>query len=364
MNIGVDITTFAQKHSGIQVHVKNVLDYLQQRDKENEYYLFEYVRSGYKITNPKWHLITKKKPRVLWSRTIWFQCIFPWLLKKHEINTLWSPDFFVPVFVSKKIKVILTIHDLTFIRFSETMDRNLLRRFRLYFPRSVKKANKIFTVSENIKKEVLTYIPASRKKQIIVSANGKPSWQLPQEYDAKKRDEFIFFPGNFEPRKNVISVIKGMELLIKEKMTIRLHLSGNPGWKNEKIYSYIQNSPIKENIVFLGYLSEQDLVKQYCNCKALIFPSLYEGFGMPVLEALYCDCMVITSKGTVMQDICGDAAIYFEPLDPRDIADKIKTIFSFDFDRNKYLCNRKVVLDRFDWRKTGEIIHHELTTSH
>lgn len=367
MNIAIDITTFAHKYiglqSGIQVHLKNILDCLQQIDTKNEYYLFQYIHSGYTITNPNWHLITRKKPQCFGSLTIWFQLILPWLLHSYKIDVLWSPDFFAPLFVSKKTKIVLTIHDLAYIRFSETMNCKLVKRFNFYFTRSVKRANKLLTVSEYIKTEIFTYIPESRSKQITVSSNGKPSWILPQTYKATKRSEYLFFAGNFEPRKNIINVIKAMELLFKEKIIVQLHLSGNSGWKNETVHMHIQNSPIKENIVFLGYLPEQELFAQYCNCKAFVFPSLYEGFGMPVIEALCCDCLVLTSKGTVMQDICGEAAIYFEPLDPKDIAEKIKMIFSLEFDRNKYLRHRTEITNRFDWKQTAEIIHQELVTT-
>jgi glycosyltransferase involved in cell wall biosynthesis len=242
------------------------------------------------------------------------------------------------------------------------MDKKLLQRFRIYFAKSVKRATVLVTVSEYIKKEILAYIPEARNKQIKVAENGKPLWQLPKEDKVEERTLFLFFAGNFEPRKNILNLIKAMELLYQQNIVIQLHISGNSGWENSTIHEYIRNSSIKNEIVFLGYLSEQQLIEKYCNCKALIFPSLYEGFGMPVVEALSLDCLVLTSKGTVMEEICGRAAIYFDPLEPRDIADKIKSVFDLSFDRNQYLLHRTDVLNRFDWKKTAEIIHQEITT--
>ena len=131
-----------------------------------------------------------------------------------------------------------------------------------------------------------------------------PPWLPPQGYVESKRENFLFFAGNLEPRKNLVRLIGALEILRrKHGMTIPLHLAGPAGWKNQSLQALIESSIIRKDIILLGYLSEENLKREYSSCKALVYSSLYEGFGLPVLEALSLDCMVLTSEGTVMQEV-------------------------------------------------------------
>lgn len=360
MKVGIDITSFHNGNSGIQIYIRNILSELQNCDKTNHYFLFERYASGYRAENPLWKVITWKAPKFPFSQTIWFNVIFPLLLKKNKVEVVWSPDYFCPYFLPKKTKIILTIYDCTYFRFPETMDKSLLRTYNLFLRKSIKKAETIMTISGFTAKELTAVASPAAGKRIVIVPCGKPEWRLPEPYEPQRRQEFLFFAGNFEPRKNILNLIKAMEILHNKSAKVSLHIAGQKGWRNEEIFHYISNSRIKENVVFLGYISEQQLIEQYCTCKALVFPSLYEGFGMPVLESLSLDCLVLTSKGTVMQEICGESALYFDPHDPADIARAIEMVFRNDFDRNIYLQHRQMVLDQYDWKTSAEKIRREL----
>ncbi len=360
MIIAVDMLPFAQPQSGIQVYIKSILDMLQTIDAENHYYLFEYRPSNYVITNTRWKIITGWLPKFWGSRTVWMHCVLPMLLHKYHSDVLWSPEFIAPLFNSKRIPVVLMIYDLTYIRYPATMVGFHLLLHRLLVKRSIKKAKVIIADSFFTKKELIACIPQAADKRITVAACGKPAWSLPNDYRASVRENFLFFAGNFEPRKNLINVIRALELLQRQGLTIPLQLAGLPGWRNREIHDYISRSPIGKNIYHLGYISEEQLIYKYCTCKALIFPSFYEGFGMPVLEALTLDCLVVTSSGTVMQEICGRAALYFDPGDFGDIAGVIASLYQTGFDRNMYLRHRGEVLARYGWKDSAETILEEL----
>jgi len=361
VRIGIDITAFAEGHSGIQLYIRSILDNLQDIDKHGEYFLFERFPSDYKIINPKWQKVTIKLPKFFGSQTLWFQFIFPYFVRKNKIEIVWSPAFFVPRFISKKIRVLLTIYDLGFIRVPETFDKAHLRRCRLLIPNSLKRADLIMVISDFISKEIRQYFPAIARKRIIIAACGRWQKTLPENYSAQTRSEFLFFAGNFEPRKNLLNVIKALEYLAEAGLRIELQIAGPEGWRNRDIKEYLSRSPINKQVTFLGFIDEHRLIENYCKCKALIFPSLYEGFGMPVLEALSLDCLVLTSKNTVMEEICGQTALYFDPRNPVDIAKTIRTIFQAEFDRKIYLSHRMDVLNRYDWKNTTEIIYGEIT---
>ena len=219
---------------------------------------------------------------------------------------------------------------------------------------SIKVSKTLITVSDYIRKDLLSvYGNRLPGKKIIAISNGKPQWLLPPDYTPASRRPYLFFAGNSEPRKNLMSLVKALELLFDKGLVIPLHVAGPGGWKNREFNRYCQESRIRCQIKNIGYCSDTMLMEQYLFCKSFVYPSLYEGFGLPVLEALCCDCLVMTSHGTVMQEIAGECALYFDPYDPKDIARIIECVFSESFDRNIYLKNKKSVLQKYSWEKSA-----------
>jgi glycosyltransferase involved in cell wall biosynthesis len=353
MRIGIDIKALKNGSTGISRYLRSIMDELQALDHENNYFLFECTTSDYRICNPKWEkiLIPWKLPGILWQ-----QCILPGYLKKYRIQVLWAPEQICPIFTHCSIKVITTVYDLTAIRFPETCQKSNLWIQRLLFPKTISRSSIITPISDYVKKEIDEIF----SNRLTATLNdpvycGKPDWLLPPDYVTADRQDFIFFPGNLEPRKNLPRLIRALELLYKKNdLAITLHLSGPAGWKNETLLSLLKNSPVNKNVIHLGFLSEERLKREYLSCKALVYPSMYEGFGLPVLEALSLDCMVLTSKNTVMEEIAGDAALYFNPQEIESIAEKISMVYSEKFNRNGFLRNAKNVTAKYSWHESAK----------
>jgi glycosyltransferase involved in cell wall biosynthesis len=353
MRIGIDIKAFKNGSTGIARYLRSLMDELQIVDRDNDYFLFTCAPSTYKIVNPKWQIIVTpwKLPGILWQ-----QLILPKLLVRYKINTLWAPEQICPIYCSKAIKIITTVHDLTFIRFPETSQVSNRWIQRVLFPQTINRSSIIIPVSVFIRREIeQTYLRKFKNKQIEPVFNGSPNWMVPQNYSIDKRQNHLFFPGNLEPRKNLPRLIKSLELLHeKHGLSVPLHLAGPAGWKNNTLFSLIENSPIKHLVTHLGYLSEEALQKEYLECKALVYPSLYEGFGLPVLEALALDCPVLTSKNTVMEEIAGDAALYFDPTNHESISETIKALYSASFKRMSILRHRDEICARYSWKREAK----------
>jgi glycosyltransferase involved in cell wall biosynthesis len=369
MRIAVDIRTLSDGKSGfetagIQIAVIQLLDQLQRIDTVNEYLLFEIRESSYTIFNGKWKKILLPSCRL--PSMIWSQSVFPWYLAKHGVNVLWAPKYLCPLWFFSKIRGYTSIYDLTFLHYPETMSFRDRTLYRILIPLSAKRSTAVFTDSEYIKRDFENSY-RSIKTPVIAVPLGKPDWSPPGGYSCRQRQEFLFFAGNLEPRKNLVNAIKALEVLYAEGVSIELHIASPSSWKNREIIEYLDKSPIKNNIKLLGFLSRDELKAKYLMCKALLYPSYYEGFGLPVLEALAMDCLVITSKNTVMQENAGDAAIYFDPFDPGDIADKIRIVYSEAFDRDYYLKHKKSVLEKYSWetaaRKMLSIMASPVKTS-
>ena len=324
-----------------------MLNKLQEIDKENEYFLFECKNSGFIPENPKWKkvLIQSRLPG-----TIWQQIILPGYLTRYNIEVLWAPEQTCPFLLNKKIKVITTIHDFATLRFPETCrwTNNLI--FRLTFSFTLRSSDYLIPVSEYVKRELQQYYPWVKKdKKIETVSNGSPDWKLPEFCSNSGSENYLFFAGNLEPRKNLIKLIKALEILHTRGRDVKLHIAGPKGWKNSDLLKKIRLSPISGNIQILGFLTEKELQEQYFHSCAVIFPSIYEGFGLPVLEALKLNILVLTSKNTVMEEIAGSAAIYFDPNDENDIAEKIALLDDPSFDREYYLRNKNEILQKYSW---------------
>ena len=356
MRIGIDIKALGNSSTGTARYLREVLKYLQEHDEHNEYILFECKLSGYSVTNKLWKKVYTpwKLPGVFWQ-----QLVLPFLLKKYAVAVLWAPEQICPVLFVKKTKIVTTIHDCVLFHFPQTSQKTVRLVYNILFKPTIRISSKLITVSDFIRQDFLdSYYPIAKPEKTITITHGKPDWKIPADYLPKQRESFLFFAGNNEPRKNLLNLIKALEIAHDDGLTVPLHLAGPAGWKNKNLADYIRNSRISSQITFLGYCSDTELKKQYLSCKAFIYPSLYEGFGLPILEALTLDCLVATSKDTVMEEIAGKSALYFNPGNPKDIAAVIKKIYAADFDRNSCLYHKDAVLQQYSWNTSAKQILH------
>lgn len=352
MRIGIDVKAFKNGSTGIARYLRSVMDCLQSIDSENEYFLFECRPSTYEVKNPKWNkiLIPWKLPGILWQ-----QFILPFHLKKWRIDVLWAAEQICPLWFMGDIKIITTIYDIAFVHFPETYQWSNLLIQKFLTPMVLKKSDALIAISDFIKRDVLSQYHISGLEQKLTAVPcGKPDWQIPAGYSPANRKDFLFFAGNNEPRKNLMNLLKALELLHSQGRDIKLHIAGPAGWKNKNISEFLSNSSIKDQVKFLGYLTEDQLKEQYLSCKAFIYPSLYEGFGLPVLEAIVMDCPVLTARGTVMEENAQACAAYFDPNNCHDIASVISMHVSGVTDAHIGREERQIVLKRYDWRKTAE----------
>ncbi|MDR3013246.1 MAG: glycosyltransferase family 4 protein [Chitinispirillales bacterium] len=347
MNIGVDIKAFKNGSTGINRYIRCILDELQQADSENHYYLFECKKSDYMPTNSNWTKITARSKL---PGTIWMQLALPKLLRKHKIDIFWAPEQICPVFrVPPNVKIVTTIHDFTYLRYPETCELFVLLVGKSLMGLTIKKTSALLPVSDYIANELTVFYPTAKSTSKIICAiyNGVNDWGV--NIPPTKRSDFLFFPGNLEPRKNLSRLIKALEIVNEAGIDISLRMCGPKGWKNSDFHQLIKSSPIKNRIKHLGFLSDEELTNQYLTCKAVVFPSSYEGFGLPVIEALRLNTPVLTSRGTVMEEVAGENAMYFDPHNVDSIAETIMT-----FLKNGGPAINRENLNRYTWKRSAE----------
>lgn len=217
-------------------------------------------------------------------------------------------------------KVITTIHDMTYLRFPETMDAKNLRRLRKGMKYSVERSDHILTVSEFSKREIINLLGV-KKDRVSVVYNA-PSIGTGAVAEKEIHGPYILYVGTIEPRKNLTRLIRAFDLIKRERgIPHKLVLAGGKGWNNEEIYKTASNAKYSEDIEFTGYVDEPRKNSLYKYADVFIFPSLYEGFGIPPLEAMAFGCPVVTSNVASLPEIVGDAAELVDPMDEQSIAE-------------------------------------------
>ncbi len=352
IRIGVDAKCLAKSRAGVARYVRSVLDALARIDRHNEYILFE------KQPAPDIAPAPHFKRLLLPSRlpgTLWLQTTVPPHVRRLNIDVLWCPEQIVPVwnFPAATARV-ATALDLTFRHYPRTMQPTNYWIFRLLFKASVRSADRIVAISDFTRRDLIhEYSSMPLESKTSVAHCGPPDWRIPDEYRADRRGAHLLYVGSVEPRKNLLAALEALSLLRREGLTVQLRIVAPGGWKNSGIGDFISSAGIRDQVSWEGFKDEQSLVDEYLACKALIYPSLLEGFGLPVLEALATDTLVLTSRGTVMEEIGGSAVVLFDPANPRDIADTIARTCRPDFRREDFLRRAPDVLARFSWEESA-----------
>lgn len=232
---------------------------------------------------------------------------------------------FIPLPVSKGIRII-TVHDLAFMRYPETLEPQNLYHLKSNFSNQLFQSDVVFTVSEFSKKELLTFFPKYKGK-VYITPNGISSAflkgrSLPLDLGIKSKynlpEHYILFVGTIEPRKNLIFLLRVFEKIRKKFDSIGLVIIGQKGWKVSSFFTVLEKFQYRDDVLLPGYVESEDLPHIYKGASVFVFPSLYEGFGIPPLEALSMGVPVLTSEIESLQEVLGEFAQYLSLEDSVD----------------------------------------------
>lgn len=350
MNIGIDAKTFSKRKTGIAIYLQDILKYFSEHDKENKYFLY---------SNKEIHLDFELGPNFkvcyykakIASLGIYFK--LRKRLIKDKIDVFWGPEHILPK-KSKFYRMIVTIHDLAFLKFKGICTYNNIIIQKMFARKSCKNADRVIAISNATKNDIMRFFKI-RNEKISVIYNGISTYQYftlnesnnYRIHEVKRKYEisnnYFLFVSTIEPRKNIINIVKGFEIYKKEtNSSDKLVLMGGMGWKTGPIMSTIKNSQYNKDIILTGYVSNEEKESLYRNAKALIFPSLYEGFGIPILEAYSVGIPVITSNISAMPEVGGEWAYYVDnPKDFNEIGEKM-ILVSYLLNQNRIDINKLI----------------------
>lgn len=331
MRIGIDYTAAVRQKAGIGRYARSLIRALSKLDHNNDYVL---LSAGQDPSTEPWPANYRSRALPLTDRhlsILWQKLRVPlpveWLTGR--LDLFHSPDFVLPPV--RRARTVLTIHDLSYLRLPECSSPALLRYLLDAVPRSVARADLILADSHSTEQDLieLMSVPADRIRVIYPAVDATFSRADTAQVAAVRARYHIDGPyilslGTLQPRKNYVRLIQAFSLLRKvHGMPHRLVIGGGPGWLYEPIYETIASLGLQDVVQMLGYVDEQDLAALYTGADLFAFPSLYEGFGFPVLEAMACGTPVVAANTSSLPEAAGDAALLVSPTDTEALAEAL-----------------------------------------
>jgi glycosyltransferase involved in cell wall biosynthesis len=325
MRIGIDCRLW--KQTGVGRYTRNIVLNLQKIDQKNHYVLFvraeDYESLKRHITNPKWKIV---QTAIIWH-SLSEQLKFPTIIRREKLDLMHFPYFSVPIFYNRPY--VVTIHDLIINHFSTGKASTLAyplyltkrEGYRFVIGQAAKKARKIIVPSNATKQELIDHLKVPENKiDVIYEAAELRIHDL--ESISKGYGKYFLYVGNAYPHKNLEALIEAFTKLLSEQSDLKLILVG----EKDYFYKRLEGKNVSDKIIFYGKASDKELVNLYTSAIALVNPSLMEGFGLPVLEAMSLQCLVLSSDIPAFREIAGDNALYFNPGDNNDIYLKLKDV--------------------------------------
>lgn len=337
MRITFDATAIPANRAGAGVYIFSLVKALSQVDADNEYHVFAKAEHAEEFgpLGPNFRLV-RVPPLSTPQRLVWEQTVLPRALKTLGADVLHSPHYTMPLLAP--CPVVVTFHDMTYLLMPELHARFHRRFFPPMMRASARRAARLLAVSESTRRDMLRLLPASAGKTVTTLEAAGPVFRVapaPSVADACARfgltpSRFLLYVGVLEPRKNVPLLLQAYARIAGRFPDSPLVIAGKKGWMYDAIFAQVSALGLADRVVFTGYVAEEDLPRLYGGARAFVYPSRYEGFGLPVLEAMQCGAPVITSDVSSMPEVAGGAALLIDPDDVGGLADALARVLSDD----------------------------------
>ncbi len=339
----------------------------QQHPEHHFYFLFDRPYSEeFIFTSNITPVILSPQSRHPFLWYIWFELSVSNFLNKNRIDVFVSPDGYLSL--NTKVQQMAVIHDINFHHDPKGLPLLTSWYLNRYFPRYAHKANRIATVSHASKNDIVnSYGINAEKVDVVYNGANEAFSPLTENEIAKVRNQisgglpYFVFVGAFNPRKNVGALINAYTTFReKTNADIKLVLVGEPMFKTQSIRDAYKKSNYKNDIVFAGRKGVETLREIVGASLAMIYPSLFEGFGIPILEAMKCDIPLAVSNTTSMPEVAGNAAIYFDPNDTDAIVLAMEQLWSDSLLRNQLISNARIQREKFSWDTSAKELYNSI----
>jgi glycosyltransferase involved in cell wall biosynthesis len=365
IRIGIDCTAAVRQGAGIGRYTRHLVDALTQLDVENQYVLLV-ARGGISRPQPWLEVVASRRHvrvvslplsdramAVLWHRLglpLWAE----WFCG--ALDVFHSPDFTLPPVL--RARTALTVHDLSFVRVPESADPALRSYLLRVVPASVRRADAVLADSQSTRSDVIECIGADPARVEVVYPGVEPRFRPLEDAHALQAvrsryglpDRFMLGLGTLQPRKNYERLIEAYGMTRREvRAQVKLVIAGGKGWLYDSIFRRVEELGVAADVRFAGYVADEDLPALYTLAELFVFPSLYEGFGLPPLEAMACGTPVVTSNVSSLPEVVGEAALLVDALDVLALAEAIQRALSDEGLRSRMTHLGRQQARRFTW---------------
>lgn len=359
MNIGINAQILNDAATGVARYAENMIRALLSLESRHSFVLFggaSFAGPGIRVV-PTSSTIDTSARRILWE-----QLVLPGKARAEGVDLLYYPDHTGPLLV-KHCQIVITIHDLAFLSMPETHQPARRMYKSMTFHRSVVQSDKIVADSDSTQRECVNQAGIPKEKIVVVHGGVDPS--MHRENDAEilsgvktkygLKDRFILYVGTLERRKNLVRLVHSFAKLKKNgSMRHQLVLAGGRGYGYEEILEAARTDGVTEDISFPGFVEEEDMSPLYSLADLLVYPSLYEGFGFPPLEAMACGCPVIASNVTSLPEVVGDAGLLIDPSDTTALSEAILHVVSDREVHKSMVAKGYERVKKFSWQNSAQ----------
>lgn len=360
--IGLDARFYGPVGKGLGRYTQEIVDRVIKQDTHNQYVVFlsqENFDSFY---------CSNKKVKKILIKARWYsvaeQIVFPFIIWRQKLDLMHFMHFNVPIFTP--VKFLVTIHDLILTKFPTTRASTLSPFFykiknlayKIVIWVAIKRAKSIIAVSKFTRNDIIRQFNARKDKVKLIyegvsdfkNLEKENSKNILNKYNIKK--PFLLYVGNAYPHKNLERLIKAFLILKKDFINLSLVLVGKEDYFYKRLKNFLDYK--KYNILFPGFVADDELGVFFQEAECYVFPSLYEGFGLPPLEAMAFSCPVVSSNRSCLPEILGDAAVYFNPEKEQDIVNKIKKVIKDDVLKKQMIAKGSQQIKKYSWQKAVE----------
>ena len=351
-----------ERIDGTRVYILNLLKHFGKLDHRSEFLIYHRGKFNPELAPPSFlnYKIIRKRFPLLWTQTV-----FAWDIWKKRPEVLWMPMAAVPFFRRKNLQTVVTIHDLAFKYFPEYFPFKDRCKLNFLADLAVRKSDKIIAISEATKKDILKFYPKISAEKIKVIYHGFSSDVFAAHHDQEKerevkknlgiKGEYILYSGAIQPRKNLEVLIEAFELYKTETGSpIKLVLAGEKAWLWKNVEKMARESLFAQDIIMPGRVKFCDIGHLFRGASVFVYPPLYEGFGITILEAFAAGVPLITTNNSSLPEVGGEAVLYFDATDAKDLHEKIRQVLRDENLRADLVAKGKERLKKFSWEKCAQ----------
>ncbi len=366
MHIGIDFTCAARERAGIGRYARELIRAQSRLDRVNQYRLFVPRDAHDDLLAFDWppnFSIVRAPFTERMLAALWHRARVPLPVESFigRVDVFYSPDFLLPPTWARR--KLVTVHDLSYVRLPECFPVALKRYLDRAVPHSVEHADLILADAESTKRDLVSIyqVPPERVDVLYSGVDARFCPQVDQASRARIREKYklerpyLLSVSTIQPRKNYVRLIKAFSRLVPNlPSSVSLVIAGGNGWMYEQVYQTVEQLGLQDRVSILGFTPDEDLAPLYAMATLFVYPSLYEGFGLPVAEAMACGLPVVCSNASSLPEVGGDAVLYFDPCDVDAMADAIRRALADETLRKELRTKGLEQVKQFSWERAAE----------